>query len=299
MTFPVALPAALSHSPFAVRDALRVGISRKRLRARDLRSPLRGVRVLARLGAVHPVTAYATRMPQHQFFSHVTAARFHGLPVPPRMLSSPIVHIAVLTPARPPRAAGIVGHRMEVATVVDVRGYRVASAVETWCSMAPELSVEELIHMGDALVRRQNPIATMAELATAVRRRKGCRGILKLIEALDQVRPGTDSVKETELRLLLTRAGLPEPRVNLRIDNEYGAFVAFGDLVFDEWKVIAEYDGRQHAENSAQYTKDIVRLDDLAALDYRVVRIDKTLLSLKLPAVTRVRNALLRAGWRG
>ena len=248
---------------------------------------------------MHPVTAYATRMPQHQFFSHVTAARFHGLPVPPRMLSSAMVHVAVLTPARPPRAAGIVGHRMEVATVVDIRGYRVAGAVETWCSMAPVLSVEELISMGDALVRRQNPFATMAELATAVRARKGCRGILKLVQALEEVRSGTDSVKETELRILLTRAGLPEPRVNLRINNEFGAFVAFGDLVFDEWKVIVEFDGRQHAESPAQYTKDIVRLDDLAALEYRVVRIDNTLLSFKLPAVTRVRNALLQAGWHG
>jgi len=106
-------------------------------------------------------------------------------------------------------------------------------------------------------------------------------------------------VKETELRLLLVRAGLPEPRVNLRVDNEFGAFVAYGDLVFDEWRVIAEYDGRQHAESTAQFARDITRLDDLASLDYRVVRIDKTLLALRLPAVTRVRNALLKAGWRG
>ena len=293
------IPDHLLAAPFSVSAAIDLGISPERLRSKDLQQPLRGVRASAALPPVHPVVAYASRMPSHQFFCHITAAQIHGLPVPSRLLHDPTPHVGVITPARPPRSAGAIGHRFERAHVVDVRGYRVLSAVETWCSLAPHLSEDELIAMGDALTRRESPIATIGELRRAVADRRGCRGILKLSRAMNHVRSGTDSVKETELRLLLVRAGLPEPRVNLRVDNEFGAFVAYGDLVFDEWRVIAEYDGRQHAESTAQFARDITRLDDLASLDYRVVRIDKTLLALRLPAVTRVRNALLKAGWRG
>lgn len=292
------LPRFLATGPFSVSTAVDAEVSPERLRSKDLQRPMRGVRASAAAPPVHPVIAYATRMSPRQFFCHATAAQFHGLPVPDRLRRVAAPHVAVITPARPPRATGIIGHRFEVARIESIRGYRVLGAVETWCSLAPELTVDELITMGDALTRRKNPLASMAELRDAVVARKGCRGILKLTEALNQVRSRTDSVKETELRLLLVRAGLPEPVVNFRIVNEFGAFVAFGDLVHPTWKVVTEYDGRHHAIDSTQYAKDIVRLDDIMALGYRVVRINETLLSLELPAITRVRNALTQAGWR-
>ena len=76
-----------------------------------------------------------------------------------------------------------------------------AEPVDVWVSLSPELSVRQLIVLGDALVRRKHPLASMEKLAAAVMAHKGKRGAKKLAAAFERVRPRTDSVKETYLRL--------------------------------------------------------------------------------------------------
>ena len=169
--------------------------------------------------------------------------------------------------------------------------------VDTWCAMATLLPLDELVMMGDALVRRQNPFATLEELAVGVRRTSGHRGAKILREALALVRPGVDSPKETELRLRIVRAGFPEPEVNARLVNRYGAFMAFGDLAYRKYRVLIEYDGGQHRDDEAQFHRDIDRLDDVVEEDWRVIRVDKSHLRRRATLVGRIRTALLAAGW--
>ena len=104
-------------------------------------------------------------------------------------------------------------HRDRVR-VVEVRGVPVTAPVDTWCQLSTVLELDALIEAGDALVRRKHPLATMAELRAGVSHYAGQRGAKKLREALTQVRPRTDSAKETATRLVIVRAGLPEPEVN-------------------------------------------------------------------------------------
>ena len=61
--------------------------------------------------------------------------------------------------------------------------------------------------------------------------------------ALELVRPGSESPKETELRLLLIRGGLPEPELNVDVVGKNGRFIGRGDLVYRRHKVLVEYDG--------------------------------------------------------
>ncbi len=65
------------------------------------------------------------------------------------------------------------------------------------------------------------------------------------------------------LRLELVRAGLPEPRLNVPIVDAFGRFIAFGDLVYSEEKVLVEYDGEQHRLDSVQFQHDIARHETL------------------------------------
>lgn len=101
------------------------------------------------------------------------------------------------------------------------------------------------------------------------------------------------------LRLDLADAGLPEPEVNGEIRTAGGDLIAYGDLVFRPYRVLAEYDGEQHRTDSAQYSRDVDRLDDLARLGWRTVRFTRAHRNTaRLQRIERVRAALLERGWR-
>ena len=117
--------------------------------------------------------------------------------------------------------------------------------------------------------------------------------------ALQLIRPGTDSWRETRLRLVVVRAGLPEPEVNPPLVDRYGVVIAHGDLAWWRYRVVLEYEGRHHAEDPAQFAIDIRRLNLLAAEDYRVIRVDKHLLSDERTLVAMIVDALRKGGWRG
>ena len=206
------------------------------------------------------------------------------------------LHVTSLTPLRAPRGSGVIGHRSSVATVVILRGLSVLDAVETWCQLSAVLGIDDLVAMGDGLVSRKHPIATIDSQWAAVEAYEG-RGSRTLRAAMELVRPGTDSARETALRLVILRAGLPEPEPNGPILNAYGAIIAHGDLVFRKHRTILEYEGRQHGEGERQFAIDISRLDELMEDDWRVIRVDKYLLARRPALIAKVTRALLKGGW--
>jgi hypothetical protein len=244
---------------------------------------------------------YAARMPDDQFFSHVTAAILHGLPVPAYLwLDRSTLDVATTVREHRRAGRGVVGHFVPAGnvTVTDVRGLRAASAVDAWCQLATILSVEELVIIGDSLVRRQQPFATMAQLESAVVRNVGHPGVRRLRAALEWIRPRTDSPRETTLRLIIVHAGLPEPEVNVELLNRFGAFMAFGDLVYVRYKILIEYDGGEHRENEKQFHRDIDRLDEPMEEGWRVIRVNTSHLGhRKHTLIERIRRALLERGW--
>lgn len=190
------------------------------------------------------------------------------------------------------------GHRaLSNQASTTVNGLPVGEPVWVWCQLSTVLSIRELIVMGDALVRRESPFATLDQLAAAVSNFSGHRGARKLRVALEAVRAGVDSPKETEVRLIIVEAGLPEPLVNATIRNSYGAFIALGDLVYPEYHILIEYDGAYHFANDQQLYHDIDRLDAVMEEKWRVVRLNKTHLRRPASIVAKVRTALLDAGW--
>ncbi|MBW8871633.1 MAG: hypothetical protein JF618_05510 [Leifsonia sp.] len=294
MPKPAPLPEPLPSSGFTVAEARRHGVSRSRMRAGDLSAPFHSVRATAEVSGVQArATAYAARMQRTQFFSHTTAAVLHGLRMPEGFRETDL-HVTSMVPTRAPRGAGIAGHQSERATMEMVDGLRVLTAVETWCQVSATLSLDDLVAMGDGLVRRRKPLTTLEGLRLAVSRYSG-RGCRRLREAFGLVRAGTDSSRETQLRLLMLRAGFPEPEVNGLILNSHGAEIAHGDLVFRASRTILEYEGRHHSENALQFAIDISRLDELMEEGWRVIRVDRTLMARRATLLDKVDRAL-RAG---
>jgi hypothetical protein len=287
------LPAVLRFDAFTVGDADREGVPRSRLRRKDLARPFRGVRA-AGPDPVDPLSAAAVLLGEHQFVSHVAAARVWGIRLP-RRVRSRAIDVSALVPHHAPRVQGIARHRLQEERVELelVDGIPVTTPTETWRHLSTLLSLDELVAAGDSLVRRQDPLATPPQLVRALARHAGQRGVRRLRLAHGLVRQGTDSARETRVRLLLQRAGLPEPEVNGPIDLPgYGR--AFGDLVYREVRVLVEYDGIQHRLDRRQFERDILRFEALHAAGWRDVRILAAHLRTPDDVIARVRAALAR-----
>ena len=298
MTRRSPLPSALRTRPFTVAEAIGAGIAPSRLFGTDLSRPFHGVRVDSRfpedLGS--RCAALAVRLRPEHFFSHTTAARLHGLPLPLQLQRAVELHVSSFAPVRPPRVGGVVGHAANRAraTIVEWNGLRVVSAALAWCQLSPELTLDQLILAGDRLLGRPQPIATRREIAEAMEAYGQSPGCRKLRTAVSLIRERVESPRETMLRLALVRAGLPEPEVNATIVDARGRTIAIGDLVYPAAKVLVEYDGEQHRTNDRKYARDVVRLNNIAAEGWLTIRVDKH--TTIEDACARARSALFARG---
>lgn len=196
---------------------------------------------------------------------------------------------------------GIRGHRLQTrdpAVVLTPRGWPVEHPVRAWRQCGTVWRIDDLVAAADYLLTDAEPRIEAQELAAEIARMGDTRKRL-LARALGLSRFGPRSAYETRLRLLLIRHGLPEPEISWVLRDANGSFIAELDLAYPAWKVAVEYDGRVHAEDMRQFARDADRWDAIRACDWQHVRIlfhhmrgDGT------AAVRKVREALVRAGWR-
>jgi hypothetical protein len=324
------LPPGFRLEPFSVRAAADAGLGEGRLRGADLERPFHGVRLLAGSTAdtgrnygrfatareaeefamlVTRCLAYAAVLKPGQFFSHTTAARLWKAPLPSAFSATEALHVSTPAPRRAPAGRGVVGHQSSARQVriVDRFGLPVSDPASTWLTLGvtPGLSGDDLVVVGDHLVLDPavldpydiRPYATLAELAAAVGVRQA-RGTGASAAALPHVRAGAESRPETLLRLLLVRAGLPEPLLAQELRDAAGRWLARVDLYFPEQRVVVEYDGEGHRVDNRQYERDESRIENLISAGYTVVRVrGGQLFAHPDLVVARVSRALATRGW--
>jgi len=296
------LPEHLATTPFTVEQGGSAGLTRARLRASDLASPFAGVRLPRLLleGADAEqrfallCDAYQAKLPRGWFFSGPTAARILGLPLPPR-LERLEVHITAPT-AFTPRGRHVVGHTALAAETARMFGRVVRVPAEVWCELASVLDLDELIVVGDRLLSDEPVmLTTRRHLERAVAAHGRRRGARQLREALPLLREDVWSPRETWVRLVLLRAGLPEPARNHRIYGTDGRLVAIGDLVYERFKIVIEYEGeRWHHDRWSGV--DVDRYNALNLLGWLVVRVRKHHTEADVERMARA--ALVARGWR-
>ncbi|ERG65559.1 MULTISPECIES: endonuclease domain-containing protein [Agrococcus] len=264
-----------SEHGFTVREGLERGYSAAELRSMAFTSPARGARITAAIGDADQALLEAVRVlaGDDQFFSHTTAARVHGMPLPVRLEREGRVHLASPTGRSRMQRPGVVGHRLKSA-VEEVDGLRVESRADTFVHLAPLLSLEELVTVGDWLVstKRHDPL-TVEDLTDALRRYPGARGLHRARQAVALVRVGSESPRETLVRLLIMGA-LPEPTLQHEVFDATGLFVARLDASWPPLKLAVEYDGEHH-NDPAQQERDRIRREKLRALGWHVIVITK------------------------
>jgi very-short-patch-repair endonuclease len=163
----------------------------------------------------------------------------------------------------------------------------------TFVDAAMMLRDRDLLRVGDWLVARGlTDVATLRGFVA----KSHLDGVQRARRVALMVRSGSASPRETDVRWEILRAGLPEPELNVDIYDEQGEFIARGDLVYREWKVIVEYDGWQHERDAWQRQYDHLRRERLEGEGWRVIVV--TAADFRHPAVItqRIARALRRAG---
>jgi hypothetical protein len=299
------LPKPLDGRAFSVNEGRANGLSPARLRGADLSVPHRGVRAPAGPRThLERLDAYAQRLGAGEYVSHVSAALLFGAPLPRRSLAGP-VHISVFRPHRAHRVRGVLHHELELREhrAGTVRGLPVLDPAVVWLQLAPQLTLDELIIVGDFLITgsepfdQRKPWTTLDALRAAVDRAPGARGIRRARAALAEIRYGCLSPQETRLRLLIERAGLPAPVLNHRLFDEHGRLVAMLDGAFPEQLVGYEYMGDHHRTDRTTFRNDMVRRGRVEDLGWSQVDISNDDLELRpLETLARIARRLRSAG---
>lgn len=141
------------------------------------------------------------------------------------------------------------------------------TALDLLCWYPPDTAIPAV----DALARATR--MKLADVDLLAERYRGRRGIRQARESLDLVDPGSESPRETSLRLLIIRAGFPRPQTQIPVYNEYGVLIAEVDMGYEELRIAFEYEGDHHRTDRRQFTKDIRRYDTLIELGWIVIRV--------------------------
>lgn len=228
--------------------------------------------VLAQARALVPVLSAA------QCFSHTTALAVWGLPTSGDVQRGRApLHVSTVG-GRAMRRPGVVGHRISRGVgVTSAAGLPVVDPVSAWLQSAGVLGLDELVRVGDALCGFWSPFPEArgllpSELGSRVRASRGARGLTRLREAVDLVRPGVMSPMETDVRLLLTRGGIEEPEINVPTVDAAGRFLGTPDLRWLRRKVAVEYEGDAHRRDRARFRRDITRREHFADDGWHLMR---------------------------
>jgi hypothetical protein len=276
-------------------DAYAAGLTRAQLRSQRFVRPARDAYAVATsldtLGDL--CRTLQVVLPSAAAFCLATAARLLGLPLPFRFDDR--IHVAVPAGEVVPHRPQLVGHALILPKqhVSLVAGLPVTCAARTFLDLAGLLDLDSLIALGDAALHMR--LTTTDELSSVVATASRRRGVIRAREAAPRLDARAESPPESMARVWAQEAGLPEVTPQAVIRDDCGHFVARVDLLFDEYKVVVEYEGRHHRD-AQQYAADLARRNRLSALGYLVVHLDASTLHRAL-AVDVMANALCRRGW--
>ncbi|GAB10519.1 hypothetical protein GOARA_058_00020 [Gordonia araii NBRC 100433] len=180
---------------------------------------------------------------------------------------------------RPPsgcgkRTEGRSSHRFELAKsdIHEMEGLLVTTPVRTAFDVGritPEW--RGLGHL-DALHRASE--FSLPALSRYIDKHAGWRHIRQLRALAPLIDGRAESPQESCLRLLMIRGDLPEPDVQIPVADENGRVFARPDLGYEALKIGIEYDGEEFHSAPWQQERDALRDAKLAALGWKMIRVD-------------------------
>ncbi|OYN95611.1 hypothetical protein CGZ95_18105 [Enemella evansiae] len=198
-----------------------------------------GARTAKELEHLQRIEATVPRLRPGACLSHLSAALAHDLPVPYTMLGP----VQITRPGASGKVGGSLHlHRGRVPTDHVVAGEHGPITSLAWTVMD--------------LARVLPPIHAVAAVDRALARGLDRAEVLELLDehrapgnvtAREVVRFGdaaSESVGESHSRWLMHELGVPAPRLQVKIYNEEGDYVARPDFLWDDCRVVGEFDGQ-------------------------------------------------------
>lgn len=173
--------------------------------------------------------------------------------------------------------------------VTEYRGLSITTPAKTFVDIAEDVPLGLVVAFGDYVLRMK--LATPADLADCLDRSRGRRGIRRARQAAGLVDARSESPPESVLRVALISAGLPAPVPQVVIRSATGSFLARGDLVYEDERIVIEYDGMHHLLPEQQ-AKDANRRHGLMLEGWLIVTITRYDLRDPRRAVCKVDDAL-------
>ncbi|MEV7395517.1 hypothetical protein [Aeromicrobium sp. NPDC092404] len=285
------MPETLLRRAFSRQEALQNGISARMLQHPRFELVFPSVYVLAgtRLDALGLIDAAALALPDDAQPSHLTRMRRlgvdYGPPTPLHFTIGRDHHLDL---------ADVFLHRTAAMPPVEAGGVVPEAA---FIGAAATLRLIDLVKIGDWLLHRQHmTIASLIGLARAQPWRPGAGAAVAVVPHLEE---RSRSLKESETRLVLVFSGLPRPEVNRDVLDANGFFIGCGDLTYRLWKLLIEYEGRQHAFDDAQFSRDIDRYAGFRGSGWEYVQVTQARLERPRSLATFVHQRLVERGYDG
>ncbi|TXL57262.1 PDDEXK family nuclease [Aeromicrobium terrae] len=287
------IPQELRGRPFTTAEADAAGLTASMRRGRHVEQVHRGVWSLADTPRTFEFQVHAARMAlaRDAVLSHVSALRWLGVEVG---RETPI-HFSTNRP-RQTREDIVLHRRIGTISPRLIRGIDTLGPDRSFVDSATILGIRQLVRAGDALVRAG--LTTVDDLVHYVTR-SHLDGVVRARQAAALVRARVDSLRETDLRLLIVLAGLPEPEVNVDVHADDGTWLARGDLVLPELRVVIEHDGWVHERDAEQRQKDHFRRERIEAAGWTLIVVTVADFQHPISVVTRIFEALRRRGYDG
>lgn len=280
------LPKALRGTGFAYREGLEQGLTPSSLRGGSFMKPFRGIRTVATAETpLDRALAFSPLLRPWQCLAGISSLAVLGLPVPWRLRNANAVEMLSITGRGHPQREGVHVRRIVKSRLddhnLDIEGVRVASAPLTWALLGSRCTVHELVRIGDAIVsdadnypdrRLPGPLATLDQLRATTARLAGMAGARALQDALSRIRERVESPRETDMRLFIVDAGMPEPEVQVEVfDPATRLLLGRADLMHRDAGVVEEYEGKGH-RSKEQWDRDIQKYRDFERIGLHVVR---------------------------
>ncbi len=234
------------------------------------------------------VRAASLALPERARVTGITRLQLLGLDFGPRRPRRFVVegdlHLAV---------GDIFVHRTRRLPPLDDVGVTPAAAFVSYCATA---RLVDAIKVGDWLLRGGHLTREeLTDLALGQLWRRGADEALWVGHHLDG---RSRSLRESETRALLQFAGLPTPAPNAPVAIS-DRVVVLGDLWFEEWQTVVEYEGDQHQTDRDQYVADIDRYRLMRDNGISYVQVTKEKLATPRAMVREIHRALAGNGFAG
>lgn len=152
-----------------------------------------------------------------------------------------------------------------------IPGLPVTTLLRTAFDLSRRGTVRQAVTHVDALANATR--LTIDDVLELLPRHPNVRGVRRVPAVLDLVDAGSQSPRETWLRLLLIAAGFPRPETQIPVLRADGRSYYYLDMGWRDLMLAVEYDGEQHRLDRGIYRNDRTRSEYIADVGWRRIRV--------------------------